>query len=92
MALQVTHTNGTVYLEGRINSATARLFIIRAEHFVEQLKNLTINVNKVNEIDRDGIEAFKTVWSIALRNNKKLKITGLNNTKIFSQFGLNIKA
>ncbi|CAL2094563.1 conserved hypothetical protein [Tenacibaculum sp. 190524A05c] len=86
MALQVTQNKGTVYLEGRINSTTARLFIIHAEHFVDKLKNIKINIDKVKEIDRDGIEAIKTVWSIALKRNKKFAVTGFGCKEIYDHF------
>lgn len=86
MALQVTQKEQTLYLKGSINSTTARLFIIHTEHFVDKFKNVKINIDKVKEIDTDGMEAIKTVWSIALKRNKKFSVTGLGCKDIYDHF------
>ncbi|WP_100924950.1 hypothetical protein [Tenacibaculum sp. SZ-18] len=87
MSLQVTQKNGALHLKGRINTSTSRLFIIYLEHYAEKLKNVVINIDKVKEIDRDGIEAIKTVWAIALKKNKKFSIRGLGCKDIYDHFG-----
>ncbi|AUC17069.1 hypothetical protein BTO06_08830 [Tenacibaculum sp. SZ-18] len=61
--------------------------MIYLEHYAEKLKNVVINIDKVKEIDRDGIEAIKTVWAIALKKNKKFSIRGLGCKDIYDHFG-----
>lgn len=45
MNLQVTQKKGELDVEGRINTATSRLFIIRLEHYAEKLRNVVINID-----------------------------------------------
>ncbi len=92
MALQVSEKKGTLYLEGRINSTTARLFIIHAEYYVEKLKNVIINIDNIKEIDNDGIEAIKTVWAIALQKQKNFSIRGLGCKDLYDHFGTSLVA
>ncbi|MCH2032507.1 MAG: hypothetical protein MK202_03215 [Tenacibaculum sp.] len=87
MNLQVTQKKGALHVEGTINTATSRLFIIHLEHYAEKLRNVVINIDKVNEIDKDGIEAIKTVWAIALKKDKKFSIRGLGCKDIYDHFG-----
>lgn len=92
MALQVTQKKETLYLKGRINSTTARLFIIHLEHYVEKLKNVIINIDNIKEIDSDGIEAIKTVWAMALKNHKRFSIRGYGCKEIYDHFGTGLVA
>ncbi len=86
MALQISQKNGKFYLNGKLNSTTSRFFIIYFEHNIEQLKSVTINIDNVNEISRDGLEAISTLTAIALRNDKLFSVTGYGCKEIYDDF------
>ena len=35
---------------------------------INSIKNVKVNIDKIKEIDKIGVEAFKTLVAIALRN------------------------
>ncbi|WNW02512.1 hypothetical protein RRF68_03540 [Tenacibaculum sp. HL-MS23] len=86
MALQISQKNGNFFLNGKLNSTTSRFFIIYFEHNIEQLESVTINIDKVNEISRDGLEAISTLTAIALRNDKLFSVTGYGCKEIYDDF------
>lgn len=86
MALQISQEKGNFYLNGKLNSTTSRFFIIYFEHNLEQNKSVTINIENVNEISKDGLEAISTLTAIALRNNKLFSVTGYGCKEIYDDF------
>lgn len=86
MALQITQQNGTYSVNGQLNSATTRSFIIHFEHIIEQHENVVVNIDGVTEIDHDGLEGIKTVTSIALRNHKMFSVIGNGCKDIYQDF------
>ncbi|WP_299136368.1 hypothetical protein [uncultured Tenacibaculum sp.] len=86
MALQITEKKGIFYLKGKINCSTVRSFIIHFEHYILQNRCTTINIDKIKEIDSDGLKAIKTLTAIALRQQKKFSTTGYNTKDIYDDF------
>lgn len=86
MALQILEHNGTFYLQGNINATTSRSFIIHFEHMIETFKNVKINIDKIKEIDSNGVAAFKTLFATALRNHKLFSVTGNGCKDIYDEF------
>lgn len=76
MALQISEKKGLFYLKGKLNNLTSRFFIIYFEYNIEQSKNVTINIDNLDEISRDGLEAINTLTAIALRNHKIFSVIG----------------
>jgi len=86
MALQISENNGTFHLEGTLNATTSRSFIIHFEHLMNSLKNITINIENVKEIDTNGVAAFKSLLANALRNHKLFSVTGNGCKDIYEEF------
>tara|TARA_R100001369_G_C3289311_1_gene163595 strand:+ start:597 stop:875 length:279 start_codon:yes stop_codon:yes gene_type:complete len=91
MALQILEKNGTFEICGNLNTQTSPSFIIHFEYFINILKNVTINIDKMKSIDTSGGEALKTLSAISLKNNSILSIIGkgckdiyADNSKIFA--------
>ena len=84
MALQILEKNGTFELYGNLNTKTSRLFIIHFEYLINTLKNVTINIDKIKAIDPSGMEAFKTLISISLKNKGILYIVGKGCKDIYA--------
>ena len=86
MALQITQQNGTFSLSGKLNTTTSRSFVIHFEYIIEQYQNVVINIDGINEIDYDGLEAIKTVTAIALRKHKMFSVIGNGCKDIYQDF------
>ena len=76
MALKISKKNGTYELSGNLNTNTSRSFIIHFEYLINTLKYVTVNIDKVKEIDACGVESLKTLIAISLKNNSLLHIIG----------------
>ncbi|KAB1158579.1 STAS domain-containing protein [Tenacibaculum aiptasiae] len=89
MALQILERKGVYYLNGRINCSTVRSFIIYFEHYISKSKSVTINMDKVKEIDMAGMDAIKTLMAIALKKRKKFLTVGYKGAfKHLNNFGI----
>ncbi|WP_299158393.1 STAS domain-containing protein [uncultured Tenacibaculum sp.] len=86
MALQILEKKGIFYLNGRINCSTVRSFIIHFEHYISQSKSITINIDKVKEIDTAGLDAIKTLMAMALKKRKKFSTIGYGCKDIYDHF------
>jgi len=86
MALQIIQNNGTFHLQGTLTKSTTRSFIIQFEHLVQNIKNVTINNDRVSKIDKSGVEAIKTLIAIALRNESEFSVVGKGSKDIYEDF------
>jgi ABC-type transporter Mla MlaB component len=92
MALQITEQNGTFLVSGKLNSTTARAFVIHFEYFIEEYQNVVVNIDGVTEIDFDGFEGIKTVTAIALRNHKMFSVIGNGCKDVYQDFNCSMVA
>ncbi len=86
MALQIIENNGAFQLKGIINATTTRSLIIRVEHVFNNNNKVSINNDQVSLIDQKGVEAFKTLMSIALKNDYDFSIIGKGSKDIYEDF------
>jgi len=86
MALQILECNRTFYITGKINTTTVNSFITHFKHMLRKYDEVTINIDKVKEIDKSGVEAFKTLHTNATENQKELSITGYGCKDIYYEF------
>lgn len=62
MELTILRNNNTFTLEGKINASTASNFKTHFNMTLNCIKDLTIDINKVTEIDTYGVEAIKSIY------------------------------
>lgn len=86
MALQILEENGTFKLHGSLTTTTTRLFITHFEHIIKTMKNVTVNIDKVDAIDRNGVEALKTLMTVAFRSNSLFSIIGNGCKEIYHDY------
>ena len=86
MALQVLENNGTFHLQGNLNSSTTKSFIIHFEYIINTVKNIKVNIDKLNEIDQSGLLAFKKLIAIALKKNKAFYLIGIGSNDIYQYY------
>jgi len=86
MALQILEQNGTFELQGSLTTTTTRSFIIHFEHIIKTMKEVTVNIDKVDAIDVSGVEALKTLMAIALRSNNIFWVIGNGCKEIYDDY------
>ena len=87
MALTILDENGVFKISGDVNSSTSKHF---EDHFKEIMKKngeITINIDKVNHIDKTGVTVLRNLYFYCLMNcNVALHITGNGCKEIYDDF------
>ena len=73
-------------LQGKINSSTTNQLITHLEYLLCLNKELTINIDKVTNIDEKGILALFHLQVYALRYNYSFAIVGKGSRDIYNEF------
>ncbi|QCX39908.1 STAS domain-containing protein [Aureibaculum algae] len=87
MAIKILKTNNIFNVEGQINLTTANYFKTHLTITLNSSRGLTININKVSEIDESGIQALETIYANALQWNKPFYIVGEGANAVYTKFG-----
>ena len=86
MALTITRNEKIFEIKGQINASTASYF---QTHFVLTLNStngLAIDINKVTEIDSNGIQALKSIYDKAQTWKKPFYIIGTGSKELYKEF------
>ncbi len=86
MALQISENNGTFELKGKLTSTTTRSFMNHFKFVMNTMKNITVNIDQVETIDMNGVEALKTLITMALKSNKKFSVIGYGCKDIYDDY------
>lgn len=86
MALQILELNEIFYITGKINSTTSNSFLTHFKHVLKKNDEVTINIDKVKEIDRTGVDAFRALYANAIESQKEFAITGYGCKDIYNEF------
>jgi len=86
MSLTITERNGTLFLNGNINSGTCGFLKNHLESLIDLKNELTINIESVKEIDVNGVSILKKVYDNAIKHNKTLWITGYGCKVMYDEF------
>ncbi|MBU3821265.1 hypothetical protein KO566_04265 [Flavobacteriaceae bacterium XHP0103] len=89
MALTIKQQNSFFNVEGNINSSTVKQFKNHLEFLILYTKSLTINIDNVKEIDKDGMKAFHYLFAKALNYKKKFEIIGYGCKDIYEDIQYN---
>ena len=89
MALKIKDTNGTIFVEGNINTTTVKQFKNHLEFLLLYSKEVTVNIDNVLALDKNGIMAIKDLFSTALIYNKPFEIIGYGNKTFQEDFQCN---
>ena len=83
MSLHIFKQNGIFYLKGKINTTTLKSFITYFEYNLAQSKNIIINIDKILEIDKGGVEAIYSFTKNAILQQKVFSIVGYGCKEIY---------
>ena len=92
MALTIKQNNGEFLVEGSINSTTAKHFQIHCEALLNAFNELTINIEKVTSIDKNGLQALRALYDNALNYNRGFFIVGNGCKEIYDEFRFTVAA
>lgn len=80
-------TNGIYYLEGSINTNTSYYLRSHLMRIIHQDREVTINIDKVNLIDEDGLAVLKEFYFKSLSiYNTAFFIVGFGCKEIYDDF------
>ena len=86
MALQILGENGTFQLHGSLTTTNTKSFIIHFEHIIKSMKDVTVNIDKVDVIDHNGVEALKALMRLALHSNHIFSVIGNGCKEIYDDY------
>lgn len=86
MALKITHADNVFYAEGEINQSTLLLFESHLGFLVHAHKTITLNIDKVKQIDASGVQLLLKFYREALLNNSGFYITGYGCKDLYDEF------
>lgn len=86
MALQITQKNGRFHLKGKLNNSTSKFFIVFFNFNIDKNKQVTINIDNLEEITKDGLKAINILMEIALKQNKIFSVIGIGCKEIYDHF------
>lgn len=92
MALTIKENNGTFLVEGTINATAVKQFKNHLAFLLLYTKALTIDINGVTAIHKNGLKAIEELFSIALICNKKFDVIGYGCKGIYDSIELEYAA
>lgn len=92
MALTIKENNGTFLVEGSINATTVKQFKNHLEFLLAYTKSLTINIEKVTAIDKNGLKIIEHIFHKAEFYNKVFTVVGYGCKDIYESIDFSIAA
>lgn len=86
MALSITQENNTIFLKGRLNTETFKNFKAHFNFITNSQKNMTLNIDKVTEIDEATLYALKDMYKNAVLNYNIFFVEGQGSEAIYESF------
>jgi hypothetical protein len=86
MSLKILKKYEKFCLNGKINTLTCKRFENYIQYNFNLRKTVIINIDKVNEIDKDGLEVINTLIYISIRDNKVFSIEGRGSKEIYEHY------
>lgn len=86
MALIITEENGLVFVEGSINTETASMFQKHITNLFENNLEITINIEKVDYIDKSGLAVLKQFFKDFKNSKQSVVIVGYGCKEIYEEF------
>ena len=92
MALSIKENNGTFLVEGTINATTVKQFKNHLEILLAYTKHLTINIDKVTAIDKNGLKVIEDLFEAAEFYNKPFSVIGYGCKDIYDSIDMSVAA
>jgi len=89
MVLEISNCDNCYKITGSLTQQNLYIFQNTFQDIFETTGNLTINIEGLKCIDREGVSAITKLHNQALSNQKKLTIIGLGNKELYQHFKSN---
>jgi anti-anti-sigma regulatory factor len=86
MALTISQQDNTITLEGSLNANTINNFKNHFGYILKTQQGITVNLDKVIEIDINGINEFKAMYKKAILNQNMFFVIGKGSDSIYEDF------
>ena len=86
MALQILECNEVFHVDGKINTTTSNAFLTHFSVLLKKYDEVVVNIDKVKEIDRSGVDALKKLQEKATENKKEFVVIGYGCKDIYYEF------
>ena len=83
MVLEISNCDNCYNIKGNLIQKNLHAFQHTFRNIFEKVDHLTINIEGLNSIDRDGVSAITKLHNKAISNNKKLTIIGLGCKELY---------
>lgn len=86
MELQITGYNNFFKLKGILNKLSLGLFENEFSDIFDKVNHLTISIENIEWMDKDGVEAFVELHNKSISKNKELSIIGIGCKELYEHF------
>jgi len=86
MSLKIKKVQGVYLLSGVLNSDTSNCLINHINLMLSYEFEIELNIDGLRLIDENGVAAFMTIMSYALREDKRVHITGNGFKDIYNEY------
>ncbi|QXP60264.1 STAS domain-containing protein [Olleya sp. HaHaR_3_96] len=86
MALRITQQDNTITLEGTLNTETVNNFKSHFNFILNAFKNVTLNIDKVKDIDDSAMQILKAMYVNGVKNNMMFFVEGNRSEVIYEAF------
>jgi len=77
MVLEISNCDNCYKIKGNLIKENLNVFQHTFKNIFDKIEEITINIEGINSIDRDGVSAITKLHNAAISKNKKLTIIGL---------------
>ncbi len=77
MVLEISNCDNCYKIKGNLIKENLNTFQHTFKSIFDKVEHLTINIEGLDRIDRDGVSAITKLHNVAISKNKKLTIVGL---------------
>ncbi|WP_299384565.1 STAS domain-containing protein [uncultured Lacinutrix sp.] len=86
MALTISQQDNTITLEGKLNATTVRNFKMHFGLIQNPFRNLTIDFDKVTEIDESALYTLKEMYKNEALKSNPFFVTGFRSEEIYEDY------
>lgn len=86
MELKITNCNNLFEMKGALTKSNLEVFQNEFKNIFEKVNALTIGIEGIEWMDRDGVNALAKLYKESIIKNKKLSIVGLGCKDLYNHF------
>ncbi len=83
MVLEISNCDNCYIVKGNLTQKTLQTFQHTFKNIFDKIEHLTINIEGLDSIDRDGVSAITKLHNTAISKSKKLTIIGLGCKELY---------